>query len=122
MKSFEENGADLARTFSLNRGFSADRADKIAKAILLHAGQADGMGPDIEFVMAGAAQDVFGPSPEQLSDDQVAAMERAVPRLAFKAEFLALLKDHVKRTKTPTWTAGFVTDPPPSFSKNRWSE
>jgi hypothetical protein len=122
MKSFEENGAEFARTFSLNRGFSADRAEKVAKAILLHAGQADGMGPDIEFVMVGAAQDVFGPSQEQLSDDQVAAMERAVPRLGFKAEFLSLLKDHLKRTKKPTWTAGFVSDPPQNFLKNRWSE
>jgi hypothetical protein len=122
MKSFEENGAEFARTFALNRGLSADRAEKVAKAILLHADQADGMGPDIEFVMVGAAQDVFGPSQEQLSDDQVAAMELAVPRLGFKAKFLSLLTDHVKRTKNPTWTAGFVSDPPPKFLKNRWSE
>ena len=122
MKSFEENGAELARTFSLNRGFSEDRAEKVAKAILLHAGQAGGMGADIEFVMVGAAQDVFGPSPEQLSDDQVAAMEQAVPRFRFKTQFLSLLNDHVSRTKKPTWTAGFVSKPPPEFLMNRWSE
>jgi hypothetical protein len=121
-QSFEENGAAFARNFSLKRGFSGDRADKIAKSIEFHAGGAGGMGADIEFVMAGAAQDVFGPGPEQLSDDQLAALERAVPRLGFKAEFLALLQDHVNRTKKPTWTAQFVLDPDPRFSKNRWSE
>jgi hypothetical protein len=120
LKSFEENGAAFARAFSLDRGFSEDRADKVAEAIRLHAGQADGKGPDIEFVMIGAAQDVF--EPDELSDDQVAAMERAVPRLGFKAEFLSLLKDHLKRTKNPTWTAGFVSDPPSKFLNNRWSE
>jgi HD domain len=122
MKSFEENGADLARTFSSNCGFSEDRAEKVAKTILLHAGQAGGMGADIEFVMVGAAQDVFGPSQEQLADDQVAAMEWAVPRLAFRAKFLSLLNDHVNRTKNPTWTAEFVSQPPPKFLMNRWSE
>jgi HD domain len=122
LKSFEENGAEFARAFSLDRGFSANRADKVAEAIRLHAGQADGMGPDIEFVMVGAAQDVFGPSQEQLSDDQVAAMEQAVPRLGFKAKFLSVLTEHVKRTKNPTWTAGFVSDPPAKFLNNRWSE
>jgi HD domain len=122
MKSFEDNGAEFARTFSLDRGFSADRADRVAEAIRLHAGNAEGKGPDIEFVMIGAAQDVFGPKPEQLSDDQVAAVEQAVPRLRFKAEFLSLLKDHLTRTKNPTWTARFVSDPPPNFLQNRWSQ
>lgn len=122
MKSFEENGAEIARTFSLKHGFSADRAEIVAKAILLHAGQARGMGADIEFVMVGAGLDVFGPSPEQLSDDQISAVERDVPRLIFKTKFLSLLNDHVSRTNKPTWTTAFVKEPPPQFLMNRWSE
>jgi hypothetical protein len=122
MKTFEANGAELARTFVLTRGFTADRAEKIATAILLHAGHANGEGPDIEFVMVGAGQDVLGPSQEQLSDDELAATERAIPRLDFRAQFLALLKDHVKRTKNPTWTEDFVRNPWPNFLQNRWSQ
>jgi hypothetical protein len=119
-KTFEDNGAQLAQTFVLARGFSADRADKVAKAILLHAGGAGGTGPDIEFVMQGAGQDVLGPEPEQLTDEQLAAIERAIPRLHFKEEFLALMKDHVERTKNPDWTADFVRWQ--RFLLNRWSE
>jgi hypothetical protein len=124
-KTFEANGAELAETFVLARGFSADRADKVAKAILLHAGDADGLGPDIEFVMWGAGQDVLGPEPDQLTDQQVAAIEGAIPRLRFKEKFLALMKDHVNRTKTPTWTAAFARGEGDFFQRfvhNRWSE
>jgi HD domain-containing protein len=121
-KSFEENGAEFARAYALDRGLSAQRADRIAQAILLHAGQAGGMGADIEFVMIGAAQDVFGPDRELLSDEQVAAIEREVPRLGFKSGFLSVLGEHVERTHKPTWTAGFIAAPPPGFLANRWSE
>jgi HD domain len=124
-KTFEANGAELAETFVLARGFSADRADKVAKAILLHAGDADGMGPDIEFVMWGTGQDVLGPQPDQLTDQQLAAIEGAIPRLRFKEKFLALMKDHVNRTKTPTWTAAFARGEGDFFQRfvhNRWSE
>jgi hypothetical protein len=119
-KTFEANGAELAETFVLARGFSADRADKVAKAILLHAGKAGGKGPDIEFVMQGAGQDVLGPEPDQLKDEQLTALEYAIPRLRFKEEFLALMKDHVRRTKNPCWTADFVRWQ--RFLLNRWSE
>jgi HD domain len=120
-KSFEENGAEFAEALVMKHGFSADRADKVMKAVLLHAGQAGGMGPDIEFVMVGAAQDVFGPTVQQLSDDELAAMERAVLRLGFKMEFVLALRDHVSRSKKPTWTADFASQPPPGFMNNRWS-
>jgi len=124
-KTFEANGAEMAETFVRVRGFSADRADKVAKAILLHAGAADGLGPDIEFVMWGTGQDVLGPQPDQLTDQQLAAIESAIPRLRFKEKFLALMKDHVNRTKNPSWTAEFARgegDFFPRFMHNRWSE
>jgi hypothetical protein len=119
-KTFEDNGAQLAQAFVLKHGFSADRADKVKDAILLHAGKAGGKGPDIEFVMQGAGQDVLGPEPDQLKDEQLTALEYAIPRLRFKEEFLALMKDHVRRTKNPCWTADFVRWQ--RFLLNRWSE
>lgn len=121
-KPFEENGATFAQSFATKRGFAQDRADKIYKAILLHAGGAGGNGPDIKFVMVGAGQDVFGPTVAELADAQLAATEQAVPRLGFKRGFIALLEDHARRSSQPGWTAGFVSRPPPRFLMNRWSE
>jgi len=121
-RTFEENGADLATSFVVARGFSMTRAERVAKSILLHAGKALGMGPDIEFVMVGAAQDLFGPTVEQLSEADLTAMERGVPRIRFRTGFLAVLQDHVKRSKQPTWTGQFAASPPPPFLNNRWSE
>jgi hypothetical protein len=121
-KTFEENGAGFAASFVEVHGFSPDRIEKVTKSIRLHAGQAGGMGPNIEFVMVGAAQDLFGPTLEQLSDDELTATERAVPRLRFKNGFVTVLQDHVGRTKQPTWTAQFASSPPAIFLSNRWSE
>jgi len=121
-KSFEQNGAEYAERFVRDKGFSDDRAEKVAKSILLHVGQASGQGADIEFVMIGAGQDVFGPNLQQLPDDQLVAMEREVPRLQFRSGFVALMKDHVGRSKQPTWTADFARNPPSRFLNSRWSE
>jgi hypothetical protein len=121
-KSFEENGGEFAEALVTKHGFSTDRADKVMKAILFHAGQAGGMGPDIEFVMVGAAQDLFGPTVQQLSDADLVEMEHATPRLRFKKEFVMVLRDHVSRSKKPTWTAAFANQPPLNFLNNRWSE
>ena len=52
-KSFDEKRAEFAESLVKKHGFSTDRAMMV---ILFHAGQAGGMGPDIEFVMVGAAR------------------------------------------------------------------
>jgi hypothetical protein len=121
-KTFERNGAELAQAFVLRHGFSADRADKVFQAILLHASQAAGHGPDVEFVMQGAGEDLFG---EHLNPAEIAAVEGAIPRLRFKEKFLALMQDHVRRTKQPGWTKTFVSGEDgllEKFLQSPWSE
>lgn len=120
--SFEENSSKVAEMLATKHQFSHHRAEMVVKAILYHAGKATGMGDDIEFVMVGAYQDVFGPTAEQVSDSELAAIERAAPRLGFKPNFISLLGDHVRRSKKPTWTADFVANPPSAFLANRWPE
>jgi len=121
-KSFEENSADFARTFVLEGGFSPARAEKVARGILRHADRTPDPDPDVAVVMTGAAQDVYGPAPDELSRGQMQAIETEVPRLDFRRSFVSTLKEHVARTETPTWTAGFVQTPPADFYDNRWSE
>jgi len=122
LRTFEENGAEYAKKFLGDRRISSDRVEKVAKAIELHAGAARGMGPDIEFVMNGAWRDLVGPSVKEVSTEQLAAIEAAVPRLQFKIAFPAILKEHGTHNKNLTWTENFGREPPLSFRQSRWSE
>jgi hypothetical protein len=121
-KSYEENSAEFARTFAIEGGFSAERVEKIANGILRHADQTPAADPDVALVMIGAAQDIYGPAPDELSGGLLRSVEAEVPRLDFKRTFVATLREHVARSKMPTWTEEFVQTPPIDFYENRWSE
>lgn len=123
-RSFEENGASFAQKLVEEGGFTPDRADLVYKGILLHAGRAGGERPDVQLVMIGAKRDVFGPTPEELSDESLAALEQAVPRAAFKDWFPYIVHGHLCRSKKPTWTAKIVHPDDSRYGAlrdNRWS-
>ncbi len=121
-KTFEENSADFARRFVMEGGFSAERAEKVARGILHHADSHPDPDPDVALVMIGARQDVYGPAADELSKGLLQAIENEVPRLDFKRSFVDTLKKHVARSEMPTWTASFSQTPPAAFYDNRWSE
>lgn len=121
-KTFEENSADFARRFVTEGGFSAERAEKVARGILHHADARPDPDPDVALVMIGAKQDVFGPAADELSKGLLQAIEDEVPRLDFKRSFVSTLREHVARSEMPSWTESFVQTPPASFYDNRWSE
>ncbi len=120
-RTFEENSGHFAVAFARAFGLSDSRLEKVNQAILLHAGRAHGKGPDIEFVMHGARQDVIGPNVTELTNDQLDIIEEEIPRLNFKIKFLSVLEGHIARSSNPDWTADFLISPPPDFIENRWS-
>jgi len=91
-----------------------------AKAILLHAGGAEGSGANVEFVMMGAGQDVFGPTTRQLSDAALAAMNGSVRPAWFQDGIFAHPSRSCEPHQEPTWTADFASHPPLCFMDNRW--
>lgn len=121
---FEKNSVAFAGPFLRQNGYDETRIATVSRGILLHAGDAGGEPPDIVAIMHGAAQDLFGPDPQAVSDAALLAIERAVPRLAFKSAFPAILNAHIDRVEPSGWgwTKDFVEAPPPTFFDNRWSE
>ncbi len=123
-KTFQHSGADYAETFVLKGGFTEDRAERVFKSILWHAGEvANTEVPDILWVQTGAGMDVFGrPYVADMPQDQFQGVLAALPRLAFKQAFLALMTAHVARSRHPGFTKGFTEHPPKNFLTNRWPE
>jgi hypothetical protein len=82
-KTFQHSGADYAETFVLKGGFTPDKAEKVFKSILWHAGEVPPTElPDILWVQTGAGMDVFGrPFVSEMPLDQFQAVLDALPRL-----------------------------------------
>lgn len=92
---FEVDGADHARKFLLERGFSTAAADTVWTAIALHTtpGVPGRMAPEIATTHLGVLTDVIGYGLDGLHDDQVSEILAAHPRGDFKNEFLQAFVD-----------------------------
>ncbi|MEU4474983.1 HD domain-containing protein [Micromonospora sp. NPDC023888] len=105
---FEIDGADHARTFLLDRGFSTAAAETVWTAIALHTtpGVPDRMGPEIATTYLGVLTDVLGLGLDGLEPDQRDEILAAHPRGDFKNEFLRAHVDGLKNR--PDTTNGTV--------------
>ncbi|MET8357270.1 HD domain-containing protein [Micromonospora sp. NPDC005171] len=108
---FEIDGADHARAFLLDRGFSAAAAETVWTAIALHTspGIPDRMGPEIATTYLGVLTDVLGlglDGLDGLEHDQLGDILAAHPRGDFKNEFLRAHVDGLKNR--PETTNGTV--------------
>jgi hypothetical protein len=105
---FEIDGADHARKFLLERGFSATAAETVWTAVALHTtpGIPDRMGPEIAATYLGVLTDVIGLGLEELDTDQVTEILAVHPRGDFKNEFLSAQFDGFKNR--PETTNGTV--------------
>jgi hypothetical protein len=95
---FELDGADHARRFLLDRGFSTAAADVVWTAIALHTtpGVPTRMGPEIAVTTYGVLTDAIGYGLDLLDPAEVAAVTAADPRGDFKHEFLQTFVDALK--------------------------
>ncbi|WP_327109334.1 HD domain-containing protein [Nonomuraea glycinis] len=105
---FEVDGADHARTFLLDRGFSPAAADTVWTAIALHTtpGIPGRMAPEIATTHLGVLTDLLGLGWDGLDHDQVAEILAVHPRGDFKNEFLRTYVDGLKNR--PETTNGTV--------------
>jgi HD domain-containing protein len=87
---FELDGADHARAFLLDRGFSDESTETVWTAIALHTTPAvpSRMGPEIAVTARGVLTDAVGLGLEDLDRDRVDEVLAAHPRGDFKHEFL----------------------------------
>jgi hypothetical protein len=95
---FELDGADHARRFLLERGFSTAAADVVWTAIALHTtpGVPSRMGPEIAVTTYGVLTDAIGFGLDQLDPADAVAVTAADPRGDFKQEFLQTFVDALK--------------------------
>jgi hypothetical protein len=105
---FEIDGADAAKRFLKQRGFSAAKAEVVWDAIAMHTSAlSDRKGPEVALVAVGAGTDVFGGHLRLLSPAAVSAVLTRFPRLHFNAGFERILLDYCQRkplAQSGTWT------------------
>ncbi|MBE1491862.1 HD domain-containing protein [Plantactinospora soyae] len=105
---FEVDGADHARKFLSDQGFSTSAAETVWTAIALHTtpGIPDRMGPEIATTQLGVLTDVLGFGLDGLDHDQLDEILAVHPRGDFKNEFLRAYVDGLKNR--PETTNGTV--------------
>ena len=105
---FEVDGADHARKFLLEHGFSAAAAETVWTAIALHTtpGIPGRMGPEIAATHLAAQTDLAGFALDSLDSDKVREIVDVHPRGDYKNEFLGVIVDELK--KRPETTRGTV--------------
>ncbi|MBE1609079.1 HD domain-containing protein [Actinopolymorpha pittospori] len=105
---FEVDGADHARKFLLDRGFSTRAVETVWTAIALHTtpGIPDRMAPEIATTYLGVLTDVLGFGLDGLERDQLDEIVAVHPRENFKNEFLRAYVDGLKNR--PDTTNGTV--------------
>ncbi|SDS67488.1 HD domain-containing protein [Actinopolymorpha singaporensis] len=104
---FEVDGADHARKFLLERGFSTAAADAVWTAIALHTtpGIPDRMGAEIATTYLGVLTDVIGFGLDGLDRVQLDAILAVHPRGDFKNQFLrAYVEGLANRPETTNGT------------------
>ncbi|MFC9840264.1 HD domain-containing protein [Rhodococcus sp. NPDC127530] len=102
---FELDGADHARKFLLDRGFSDAAAEVVWTAIALHTtpGIPGRMGDEVAATHFGVLTDVVGLGLDGLDPDQVEAITAAHPRGDFKTEFLQAFVDGLSHRPDTTY-------------------
>ncbi|QRP50987.1 HD domain-containing protein [Amycolatopsis sp. FDAARGOS 1241] len=105
---FEVDGADHARKFLLERGFSTAATDTVWAAIALHTtpGIPSKMGAEIATTNLGVLTDVLGVGLDWIDQDQIKEIVGVHPREDFKSEFLKAYVDGNK--DRPDTTHGTV--------------
>lgn len=93
---FEIQGAEAAKTFLVERGYSALSAEIVWDGIAMHASTIGGFKrPEISLVGQGAGADVLGPDDSEVRKADSEAILRAFPRLKFKEAFIKTCADVV---------------------------
>lgn len=99
-RRFEVDGAEVARSWALANGMSADEADQVWHAIALHTstGIAEARSPECCVVHWGAGIDVAGFGMENLPREVIDAVHAAVPRDGFANGMADLLEAAGRRS------------------------
>ena len=93
---FEVEGAAAARTFLMEQGVSADRAQQVWDNIALHTWDVNLFRDDASrFTQLGLAYDVSGVAGAELDPADVAEVVRRYPRLNFKRAFNEILNQEL---------------------------
>jgi hypothetical protein len=102
---FEIDGADHARAFMLDHGFSAGAAEVVWTAIALHTtpGVPSRMGPEVAATNLGVLTDVVGLGLKDMDTDDLAQVLAAHPRGDFKNEFLQAFVDGLAHRPDTTY-------------------
>jgi HD domain len=102
---FEVDGADHARRFLLDQGFSAEAADTVWAAVALHTTpEIPGrMGPEIAVTNLGVLTDVIGIGLDALPREAVDEISAAHPRGDFKQGFLDAMYEGLKDRPDTTY-------------------
>jgi hypothetical protein len=102
---FEIDGADHARRFLLDHGFSARSAEIVWTSIALHTtpGIPARLGPEIAATARGVLTDVVGLGLESLDPAQVDEVLAAHPRGDFKTDFLQAFVDGLAHRPDTTY-------------------
>ncbi|MER6438606.1 MULTISPECIES: HD domain-containing protein [unclassified Streptomyces] len=102
---FELDGADHARKFLLDRGFSAGAAEIVWTTIALHTtpGIPGRMGPETASMNFGVLTDVLGWGLDGLDGGEVEEIVAAHPRGEFKTEFLRAFVDGLRNRPDTTY-------------------
>ncbi|MYW48294.1 HD domain-containing protein [Streptomyces sp. SID161] len=102
---FELDGADHARAFLLDRGFSEHAAEVVWTAIALHTtpGIPGRMGPETAATNFGVLTDAVGWGLDGLDDAQVDEIVGVHPRGEFKKEFLQAFLEGLKNRPDTTY-------------------
>lgn len=109
-RRFEIDGAELARTFLLERGYSEYDARQVWYAIALHTTPELPMhlAPEIAVVTLGVETDVLGFDLDQITEDEIRAVTAAHPRPDFKKGIVKAFYDGMK--DRPDSTFGTMND------------
>ena len=107
---FEVDGADLARTFLLDHGYSEAEARKVWFAIALHTtpGVPEHLEPEIALVTLGVETDVLGFDLDEITPEQIKAVTDAHPRPDFKNRILRAFHEGMR--ERPDTTFGTMND------------
>jgi hypothetical protein len=95
---FEIAEANAARTFLLQQGIPAEKAEVVHQAIALHLSlEAEQQRPEIALVHLGAILDVRGHRLEDLPGERLHQILEAYPRLGFKQAFAEAMMEQARK-------------------------
>ncbi|MGX7678667.1 HD domain-containing protein [Jatrophihabitans sp. DSM 45814] len=105
VQRFEIDGADHARAFLVERGFSSRAVDVVWNAIALHTtpGIPGRMGPEIAATNLGVLTDAIGLGLDRLDPALIDEIIAAHPRGDFKNEFLQMFYEGLKNRPETTY-------------------